>query len=997
MGYLKEKYTKGYFLNKDEQGNTLSVGVAGLEEFNRGDIRPTDKMVLERVDFSGKNVLDIGYGRGEALKFAYDSGASMLVGVDFSPSSYDIAHQMLKRNGIFADLYCDDALHFIKEFCKKGKKFDVVSLLDFVEHVPRSELKEMFVVLRNALNPHALVCINTPVFKVDNDVILDGLKEEAMDTSDENEETAGMHCNRYTKESLRSFLKECGFSAISGHFFTNSSLDYRNLSSADRWNQAKSAKIPLKGEWREEYFEYALTSKEMEQKARRENNSHLFTNDYNLNVLHRVDFDNFFLHVTERYRYHYTENDYEKFSADLFTQSISEDSTVIDVGGHYGFYTLLAATKAKKGSVVAFEPVIENFELLKKNINENGLKNVVLENAAVSSDNGLKEFYVTEASDSSGFSEHPLTKTKEVRKIKSVNLDSYIGQKMVDVIKMDTEGYEMSVLMGMENIIRNNPNLRLFIELNPQCLKNAHTKPTELLQKIIEYGFDIFIIDDQERKLFQISDDISRFKEILGGKEYANILCVKKEKSMFVSFLSHSAVKCGAELALLDLIEGLTARGVLCHVFLPGEGELTSHLRGMPVSLSLAPLPRWASAKNIQNFYPEKAIGVSCAEIAHELSLIRPDIVYTNTGVINQGSVVAKLLGVPHVWHIHEFGEQDHQYSFLFNLEKRRRYIAEFSDVCIFNSEATKKVYTEGVSINKVIVAYNAVKIRDGKENSERFFARLPSLKLALLGQIHEGKGQLEAARAINFIQKNFKNVDIELALAGPMVDSEYHDQLAKYIEENHLEHMIRYHGNLKNVVPIITQSDAVLMCSKNEAFGRITVEAMLLKKPVIGFMKCGTTEILIDGKNGLGYDSFEKFTENLVYAFQNKEKMKALGIQAQAIVENKFTQDGYVKKIYHILWQLKSEKNTKKSWEVGELLFGTELEVADSNPHQKFAEVESIDILQKELDRMRSSLRWKFANFPYKIYREIKRYIPRQIFVLAKPLFELLNYLRKK
>ncbi len=220
MGYLQHKYTKSYFLKKDSAGNPTKFGVEGIDYFNKGDIRVPDKKILSRLIFKHRAVLDIGFGRGEAIKYALDGGAREVVGVDFSSDACVIAKEYLRRHNLSAQIICDDILNYIQTISgeKKGW-FDYVFLLDVVEHIPRSELKEILIKLPNVLSHNSIVCINTPVFDIDNDVIKDGLKELARDTGDEFEETQGMHCNRYTQESLRSFMETCGFRSLSGHYY----------------------------------------------------------------------------------------------------------------------------------------------------------------------------------------------------------------------------------------------------------------------------------------------------------------------------------------------------------------------------------------------------------------------------------------------------------------------------------------------------------------------------------------------------------------------------------------------------------------------------------------------------------------------------------------------------------------------------------------------------------------------------------------------------------
>ena len=52
----------------------------------------------------------------------------------------------------------------------------------------------------------------------------------------------------------------------------------------------------------------------------------------------------------------------------------------------------------------------------------------------------------------------------------------------------------------------------------------------------------------------------------------------------------------------------------------------------------------------------------------------------------------------------------------------------------------------------------------------------------------------------------------------------------------------------------MIEQADIGLTCSRNEAFGRTTVEALLMGKPVIGTNTGGTVDLISDGVDGLLY-----------------------------------------------------------------------------------------------------------------------------------------------
>jgi len=119
--------------------------------------------------------------------------------------------------------------------------------------------------------------------------------------------------------------------------------------------------------------------------------------------------------VTPRYTGHYCENACENFTSDLLLNLSRDNMLFIDIGAHYVYYTVLVGTRHPDCNIIAFEPVPENFDILKRNVALNKLKNTELHNVAVSNSDGLRKFNVTEASDSCGFYEHPLTQTSKVR------------------------------------------------------------------------------------------------------------------------------------------------------------------------------------------------------------------------------------------------------------------------------------------------------------------------------------------------------------------------------------------------------------------------------------------------------------------------------------------------------------------------------------------------------------------------------------------------------
>jgi FkbM family methyltransferase len=68
---------------------------------------------------------------------------------------------------------------------------------------------------------------------------------------------------------------------------------------------------------------------------------------------------------------------------------------VIDVGAYVGFYAVLAGLANRRARILAFEPMSDNAERLRRHVELNGLSNVEFVRAAVSADPGEAELFHT--------------------------------------------------------------------------------------------------------------------------------------------------------------------------------------------------------------------------------------------------------------------------------------------------------------------------------------------------------------------------------------------------------------------------------------------------------------------------------------------------------------------------------------------------------------------------------------------------------------------------
>jgi FkbM family methyltransferase len=127
---------------------------------------------------------------------------------------------------------------------------------------------------------------------------------------------------------------------------------------------------------------------------------------------------------------------------------INENDTIIDIGAHIGVFSIFAAHKAKNGKIYTFEPMKENFELIKKNLELNKIKNVKAFNNAVSGQTEQKLFFINKRNTGGHSFYEGEGQSKKVI-VEAISLEDIIKNnkiKKVDFLKMDCEGAEYDIL-----------------------------------------------------------------------------------------------------------------------------------------------------------------------------------------------------------------------------------------------------------------------------------------------------------------------------------------------------------------------------------------------------------------------------------------------------------------------------------------------------------------------------------------------------------------------
>ena len=185
-------------------------------------------------------------------------------------------------------------------------------------------------------------------------------------------------------------------------------------------------------------------------------------------------------------------------------QNLAAGDTAIDVGANFGMHTIIMANSVgTAGSVIAYEPIPFNLDLLRRNVSLNGYDSIVKIQAAALSD--LDTDLIDMSVDSQGVDPAAsLTNDSSfggsADKISVANRTIDQDPKSLEpnagcLIKIDVEGAELSVLRsGAEFLKRVKP--KLLIEVHDYALPNFGESTESVYTFLKDLGYEIEALSD---------------------------------------------------------------------------------------------------------------------------------------------------------------------------------------------------------------------------------------------------------------------------------------------------------------------------------------------------------------------------------------------------------------------------------------------------------------------------------------------------------------------
>ncbi len=173
----------------------------------------------------------------------------------------------------------------------------------------------------------------------------------------------------------------------------------------------------------------------------------------------------------------------------------------IDVGANIGITTIWMAKGSKK--VYSFEPEKENISRLEENLIVNNIKNVEIIKKAVSDKDEEVGLNIYKGIGHHSLSDKHLSSAIDVQKVEAVSLDEFCKTKninKIDFLKIDVEGFELEVLKGAKNLLKNKSIKLIAFEHSKILLEKQNRDLSDVFNFLTENHYKVFNLNNIEIK-----------------------------------------------------------------------------------------------------------------------------------------------------------------------------------------------------------------------------------------------------------------------------------------------------------------------------------------------------------------------------------------------------------------------------------------------------------------------------------------------------------------
>ena len=300
---------------------------------------------------------------------------------------------------------------------------------------------------------------------------------------------------------------------------------------------------------------------------------------------------------------------------------------------------------------------------------------------------------------------------------------------------------------------------------------------------------------------------------------------------------------------------------------------------------------------NLVIFYIPNLINIIKFIKKHKIDLIHVN----NYPSVTDWLIIAKFLRIKIVSHLRGF-----YYTSNFN-----KMLVKYYDRVISTSKwVADQIKEQNIASKNVVLIYNGIDVdtfQINKRSCENILKEwnIPENTpvIGVIGNIRKWKGQHVAIEATKLLVDKYNNIRCILvgSISNSNEDTEYYEYLKELVTKYNIKENIMFAGFRNDIFDVISNFNILVHTSVlPEPFGRVILEGMILRKPVIATNQGGPLEIIENGISGILIppEDPKSLADNISFLFENKNISNIMGENARRRIEEKFNIIKTVKKI---------------------------------------------------------------------------------------------------
>jgi glycosyltransferase involved in cell wall biosynthesis len=354
-----------------------------------------------------------------------------------------------------------------------------------------------------------------------------------------------------------------------------------------------------------------------------------------------------------------------------------------------------------------------------------------------------------------------------------------------------------------------------------------------------------------------------------------------------ILFIAHDSGPYGGNQSLINIVSSLKEKGVFVVVVFPEIGVICDIFKEKDwdykiINFRTELCEEYNGFKNsiknlLRSIYKKAKNSIALKKLNSVVDSNNINIIHSNSSVITIGLDLAKLKNITHVWHLREYIHPNYNLHVLGGLEKYKMEIQKAKNIICITDGIAKHFNVNG----KALILHDAIR------KQPLYLSPIFKKKYFLFcGAIVVNKGIEEAIDA--FHKVFLENLDYKFLIVGTG-SLAYEKYLKEKVCSMGMTNYVEFLGFRKDIDVLMGEATAFLMCSRNEALGRVTVEAMMNFCIVFGYNNCGTAEIIKHGTTGFLYNDLDQLVEYMIAIVNDFESFSFVRDNAYRYATNNF------------------------------------------------------------------------------------------------------------